>query len=278
MNTLRISLFIILIIKIYVSAQEIEEQAPELFIIDSYVTPEEPNTFYLSFFSTDSCKSRIIIDNKYRYDISDELNIDHTFEQNFSELKFDSLRVQYSIILEDSRGNEYVFDEFDVHLPEAYKLDEDKLPGLITVCCLGGIVFGLPSPALTVIDGKNYFQLSKEIPILSIFSSGYNYPESYLSIEYGYVFNAPFKSLLRGGYKYIWTPGFIEYISPGLNLGINFNGSIFVSPELTIGLFKIYNVFTVNARYRYNLDLNNSSIKFHELSIGLYSNFFSINL
>jgi hypothetical protein len=83
---------------------------------------------------------------------------------------------------------------------------------------------------------------------------------------------------LRTGYKQIFEPGFIEYVSPGVKVFTNFAGNNGISPEISFGLFRMLDSFTVYARYRYNIKPGDSSANFNEISIGLYSSFFSLYL
>ena len=127
-------------------------------------------------------------------------------------------------------------------------------------------------------NGDSHFSLVKEMPLLTFFSSGYNYPSTYISLEYAHVFDAPIKNFLRLGYKKIIQLPVIEYMSPGVNLFTDFLGLNGISPEISIGWFKVYNVFTVYSKYRYNYKPGGSNADFQEITVGLYSNFFSINL
>jgi hypothetical protein len=249
----------------------------EIFLIDSYVTPEMPHNFILSFFSSDSCIAKVILNDDYELIVSEQFSDQHNAEFEITNLQFDTSIVPYYIKVELPGGEEFTSEKYELILPEAYELQAAKERSLFTVCCLGSVVFLLPSPTLVSIDGENYFGLSKEIPVISFFKSGYNYPISYISLEYEYVFNAPVKSFARAGYKYMIQFDGIEFISPGLNLFTNFDGYNGFSPELSVGLFKVYNVFTFYTKYRYNFQPGNSDNDMHEISLGLYSNIFSFN-
>jgi hypothetical protein len=174
-------------------------------------------------------------------------------------------------------GSEFTSEIYELVLPQGYELKAAKERDLFTVCCLGSVVFLLPSPTYLSLDGEHYFGLSKEVPIISFLKTGYQYPLGYISLEYQYVFNAPVKNFLRAGYKYMFQFEGIEYISPGINLFTNFEGYNGFSPELSIGLFRVYEVFTLYTKYRYNFQPSNSARDIHEISLGLYSNIFSFN-
>jgi hypothetical protein len=136
----------------------------------------------------------------------------------------------------------------------------------------------LPYPDLIIQNNKNHFALSKDIPIISFRSSSINYPASYISVEYTYIFDAEKNNLLRAGYKRIYEIDYIEFLAPGLSAYTNFFGNNGMGFELSAGLFTIEDTFTLYSRYRYNLKPGDSSGNFHELSIGLYSGLFSIYL
>jgi len=249
----------------------------EVFVIDSYVTPEEPHEFILSFFTTSEVTSSVTLENKYTFVVSDTLAADHKTEIDISDLSFDSTYVRCYISGKTEDGQKYKGEEFEIVLPFKNKFKTDRNTSLLTVCCFGGVIFGLPSPTLVFNKDETLYSLAKEIPVFSFYSGGYNYPIGYLSIEYAHIFDAEFKNYMRLGYKHVFTVEQIEYISAGLSGFTTFKGFNGLSPEVTIGWFKVYNAFTVYSKYRFNFQPSNSDRNFHEISIGLYSNFFSLN-
>ncbi|MGD8782052.1 MAG: hypothetical protein PVH88_24200 [Ignavibacteria bacterium] len=262
---------------LFLSAVSLHSQEVEVFLIDSYITLEKPNTLILSFYTSEEVKSKLKLDNKYDYEISNELTDVHNFKLDISQLEFDSLYVPFVIYLETEDGKITRSEIFETALPKDYILNLENAPGFITVCCFGGVIFGLPSPTLVFREDKQFFGLSKEIPVVSFFANGFNYPVGYIGIEYGFVDGFEPGSFFRIGYKQIIQTPFLEYISPGVNLTSNLKGFNGVSPEISLGIVTIQNVFTLYGKYRYNTNLDDSSVSFHEISLGLYSNFFSIN-
>lgn len=250
----------------------------EVFLIDSYVTPETPHKFILSFFTSRSCRSVLMLNNKYKFTISETYTEDHKAEIDVSSLTFDSTRAPFIILVEDSLGNTYRSEKFDVALPGEYKPKVSQAPNLLLMCCLGGIIFGLPSPTYVIMQDKNYFSLTKEIPILSFYKTSYKYPISYISVEYAHIFEAARKNYFRVGYKHIIEVPYLRYVSAGANWFTDFRGFNGVSPEVSLGLFSLYDVFTVYTKYRYNYEPNQTGADFHELSIGLYSGFFTFTV
>ncbi len=251
----------------------------EVYLIDAYVTPELPHKFVLSFFTSDSCLSKVKIDEKYEFIVSKNFTDNHKAAIYLTNVDFDSTSTYFRVHLTGKNNNESYSDLYELVLP--YRggdvLDQNG-PGIFQVCCFGGIIFGLPTPTYVSAEGKNYFSLTKEIPVLSFYSVGYNYPIGYLGLGYAYVFNTDRKHYFRIGYKHIFQIPYLEYISPGLNYFTDLKGYNGLGPEISLGLVRIYNVFTLFARYRYNFQPVRGGTNFHEIAIGLYSNFFSLNL
>lgn len=250
----------------------------EVIVIDSYVTPEKPHKLVLSFFTSENVTSSVTLDDRYNFVVSDSLAEDHKIEIDVTDLLFDSTYVKCFIAGKTADGKNYKSEEFEVVLPFKNKFTTDRNTSLITVCCFGGVIFGLPSPTVVFDNDETLFSIVKEIPLFSFYSGGYNYPVGYISIEYAHIFNADFRNYLRLGYKQVFTLEPIEFISAGVSGFTTFEGFNGLSPELTLGWFKIYNAFTVYTRYRFNFQPSYSKRNFHEISIGLYSNFFSLNL
>ncbi|NNG26331.1 MAG: hypothetical protein HKM87_02295 [Ignavibacteriaceae bacterium] len=248
----------------------------EVYLIDSYVKPELPHTFYLSYFTSDLCKSKVIIDDNYEYTVSDELSDIHNFEIEITDLEFNSKIVNFVIVYEDEAGNKYMGETFDFDLPYEPEIKEGS--DFLQVCLFAGAIFLLPYPNVVFQSGENFFSLTKEIPLVSFRSKSRRYPAGYLSLEYSYIFDADTKNYLRAGYKQFYELPHIEYFSPGVSLYTNFLGNNGIGLETSIGLFTIVDTFTLYTRYRYNIKPGGSPGNFHEVSIGLYSSFFSFYL
>ena len=269
--------FILFLIAIKILAQADSTSGQmEIYVIDSYITPETPNKFVLSFSTSDSCTSKLEIMNRFTFDVSKTLNDTHKFEIELKKLKLDSTSIKYKIIAVDKHGNKTVSDPYEVDLPKGIVITPEQDAGFFSIC-LGGIVFSIPSPGYVFIDGEKRWSLSKEIPLFSFYSGGYNYPRGYFGVEYEYIFNSQKKNFLRFGYKQILQIPVLKYISPGVDYFTDFLGYNGMSTSISLGLFQIENVFTVYARYRYNFQFKNNGLDYHEISIGLYSSFFSLN-
>ena len=249
----------------------------DIFVIDSYITPEPPYKFTLSFYTSDSCTSKIIFDNKKEFIVSDKLDENHRIEIDLDGIINKKNLIQYKILVYDKNNVESISQLYEIESPQNIIFAYKKNVNLFQVCCFGGIIFGLPSPTYISKNNKDYFGLTKEIPVFSFYKGSYNYPFGYFGAEYAHIFNADKKNYLRVGYKQIIQLSFIKYISAGLNYFTDFKGYNGISPELSLGLFQIQNVFTAFLRYRYNFQPDRGETDFHEVSVGLYSNFFSIN-
>ena len=249
----------------------------EIFIIDSYVTPEEPYKAKITFFTSDSVTSLIHIENGLKFDVSNKPTDEHKFIISLDSLEADSTVVSYRVIISDQLGQSKKSELYDLYLPKEFELKMKEKSGFMNVC-LGGIFFLMPFPVYINSDGSDYFSLTKEFPIISFYGRGYNYPTGYISLEYSYIFGAENRNYLRFGYKQIFQTGFIKYISPGLNVTTNFNGFNGISPEISFGLFEFYDAFTFYLRYRYNIKPGSNFENFHEVSIGLFTSSISFNL
>ena len=272
-----IFIFLFYAVRLFSQTDSTASNPIEIMVIDSYITPETPNKFVLSFFTSDSCTSKLIINHKNVMDVSKALSENHKIEIELSKLKIDSTGFNYQIIVYDRNGKETYSEQFGVELPDGLVISREQDPGLFSIC-LGGIIFAIPSPVYVFAKDGNHWSLSKEIPLINFYSVGYNYPSGYLSLEYSHILKADRKNFLRFGYKQIIQIPLIKYISPGLSVFTDFKGYNGMSAEISFGLFQIQNVFTFYARYRYNFQFISNGIDFHEVSLGLYSNFFSLNL
>ena len=270
----RIFVSIALIFVLYNFQLKAQADSIEIDIIDNFVTPEIPHNFVLSFFTSEKTKSKVLIDNTYEYVVSDTFNDIHKARIDISKLKFKEKAVPFVIIVEDTNGNKFTSEKYDFQLPQEMKVKSES--NFLLLCLFGGTVFLLPSPTYVFTNKDKYFSLTKEIPLISLSKKGFTYPAGYFSLEYSHIFNAPRKNFLRLGYKQIIEIPGIQYISPGINGFTDFRGFNGISPEISVGLFKILDTFILYARYRYNVKPGEAGSEFQEVSLGLYSNFFSL--
>ena len=248
----------------------------EVFLIDSYATPEVPHKFIVSFFTSEKCKSQIVLDGRYSFEISNDFTEQHKGQIDLTDLRFKGKAVNFVIICEDSAGNKTTSEVFDFDLPYEPTFEEES--NFYKLCLFGGAVFLLPYPNLLLQNGNTYFSLTKEIPVISFRSKNFNYPSGYLSLEYSYVFSSDVSNKIRAGYKHLFVVPGIEYVSPGASVYTDFAGNSGFGLELSAGLFTIADSFTFYGRYRFNFNPGNSGKNFNEISFGLYSSFFSFYL
>jgi hypothetical protein len=256
--------------------EEEEKQGIEIFLIDAYCKPDTPHPFILSFYTDLPAKSKVILEKKYEFIVSKDFSEMHTIQIDITKLFFLDKQVQFVIQVEDTLGNKVTSETFDFDLP--YEPVITGGSSLFTLCLFGGFVFLLPTPNYVIQNGNSYFSLTKEIPFLSFRSKSFRYPASYFAFELTYIFNATDKNFFRTSYKRIFEIPVLEYIAPGIGGYTNFSGNNGIAPEFTIGLFRVFDTFTIYSRYRYNFQPSGNKSHFHEINLGLYSGFFSIYL
>ncbi len=250
-----------------------QEDSVEIYLIDSFIPPENQNQIHISFSTSEECKSKILLDNKYEFSVSNDYQNYHQAVIDIIQLGFSSNNVPFIFIVETKDGKTYSSDKYEINIQRNNEMEVSK--NYLWSCLLGGVFFLTPSFNYVLHHGDDYFSLKKEIPIISFYSKKFNRPFGYLSLEYSHINNFKYKNYLSAGYKQLIDIPILDYVSPGINLMTNFNGFNGVSTEVSLGLFKLYNVFTIYTRYRFNFQPNKSGTEFHEFSIGLYSSFFS---
>jgi hypothetical protein len=279
---------VILLLLILLLSERLFSQADsiEVYLIDAYCTREIPYIFKLSFYTSDVCKSKVILyargvsasggEDKYEFGVSYEATDLHKTEIALSNLAFNDNIVNFVIVTETESGVINKSEIFDFDLPFEPQIKEGS--DWITLCLFGSSIFLIPYPSYAAESQQSYFSLTKEIPVISFRSKSLNYPAGYLSIEYSYIFNAEDPGYLRAGYKRIFEIPGLEYISPGISLYSNFDTNLGISPEFSIGLFTIKDTFTMYVRCRSNFTFHSSGTNFQEIYIGFYSGLFSLYL
>jgi len=185
---------IILFISFFCGGNSFSQKTTDIFLIDSYVTPELPYKFVISFFTVDSVTSKVLIDNKYTYQISSEFTDNHKNEIDFSEIKFDSSTTFVVIEVTFPTGERLYSEKYDLLIPFLVKEKIIESQNIILMCCTGGTVLGFPSPTYVRMEGKDHFGLSKEIPFFSFTKSNSLKPLGALTLEYSHIFDAPKKN------------------------------------------------------------------------------------
>lgn len=274
---LKKSLMILFFALIFFDILNGQEDSVEVFIIDGFVTHETPHTLVLSFFTSEEVKSQIKIDDNYIINVSEVFSEDHNAEIDFSNYKFNKKFVPYKIITKSRDGKNSESELFEIILPYEEFIETKEGSNPISTILFGLFLYFMPAPNLAIIENEKYFSITKELPIVTFYSSGFGDPVGNISLEYSRIYNSPLKNILRLGYKHFIPIDVFEYISPGFTGFTGFTGFNGISGEVSLGLFKIYDVFTVYTRYRYNMKPLNTNQDFHEISLGLHSLFFTID-
>lgn len=245
-------------------------------LIDAYCTREIPYTFKLSFYTSEVCKSKVILEGKYEFTVSADFIDLHKAEININNLAFTNPIVNFVIETETKSGVTNKSEVFDFDLPYEPQIKEGS--SLLTLCLFGSSLILIPYPSYVAESKSTYFSLTKEIPVISFRSKSLHYVSGYLSLEYSYIFNSENSSYLRAGYKKLFEVPGLEYVSPGISLYTNFNTNHGISPEFSVGLFTIEDTFTVYVRCRSNFTFHSAGSNFQEIYIGFYSGLFSFYL
>ena len=252
-----------------------EADSAEIYLLDSYIAPEKPTIFHLSFITSEPCKSILFLDGNYEFVISDTLTDSHAKDIDLSGHEYSSKSVPFYIIAIDSAGKKSKSDIFDLDFPKKIKMQKESNFLLLGAFFAAQLL--VPTPAYVRTNGVSYFELTKDIPLLSFRSSSIDYPSGYFGMEYSHIFNADESNFLRVGYKHFFETTLFKYISPGIDLFTNFSGFTGYSLEVSVGMFDLLNTFTVYSRYRFNSQPSFPERNFHEISIGVFSNYFSFH-
>lgn len=252
----------------------------EVYIIDSYITSESPKRFCLSFSTTDPCLSRLTVSSR-SYSISDSLRTEHGIS-----IRLDSLGVNkgfdYSIRLLDSEGK--FSGDFNYSVPD-YGTDSSSVtsgaPGNFYLsCCMGSALFALPYAGYYHQPDGAGFAILKPLPLLVLKSNMLGSSVYFASLYYSHHFKdgslAPSDYYGAGAGTRQDCP-LIDFLMPELSYVLNFKGYGGIMASVTAGLFRMTEGFTFCARYSYSASVSGGK-NFHEISAGIFSNFFSLNL
>lgn len=248
----------------------------EVFMVESFIPPEDASHFHLAFYTTEQYKSKIVFADGKEAVINDSLSENHKIVLDISKVRVDSGLIKYLFVFTAEDGSTLQSENYDVRVPVEEKQTEQRSGGTEFMSCIyGGIIYLIPVIDYNIFSGSSKFGFSKELPVVSFFSGGFNYPVHYASVEYSHIPQAQPKNLFRVGWKYVYQVPFGEYVSPGLTAFTDFMGTNGIAPEVTWGMFSFREVFTVFARARYNTTFQNSG--YSTLSVGLASWFFSMH-
>lgn len=248
----------------------------EVFIIDAFVPPEAPEKFNITYYTSVLCKSAIMIDNQYLIPVSDTITDNHRAEINLGKYNFSKLLIPYYIITEDESGNKWNSEVYDIEIRK--ELVVESSGSNLLSCLLGSIVFITPHIGYINAHGESFLRLKKELPLFTFHSGGYNYPSGAFMFGYAHTFNFKPNNLFLYGYRHFIEIPVFEYISPYAGGYSNFKGVNGASAEISIGLLKLYNVFSIETGARYSLQPGIKGSESWEISIGLFSSFFTLHL
>ncbi len=253
-----------------------QENEMEFYLIDSYITPEKPHVFKLMFMTSDSCTTAILF-NKKLFPVSKTLTDNHNFTLDLTGFTFDSSFATFVLIAKDKNGKEFKSEEFEVELPDDKSLLAKESGGSLFNLCLGGTSLLFPSVgAYSSLADSISFMISKEIPFLTFANVGGEYPKGYFAISYSHLFQKPAKNFLGVVYKRIFELQMFPYLAVGGEFNTNFrNGYNFV-PQLELGLFQVYQNYTVFLQFKYSASIYNGE-NAPQVLLGLYAPFFTIN-
>ena len=252
-----------------------QSKSVQIYVIDSYIAPEKPLKLNVSFFTTQTTTSKILISNKFEYTISDKLTSLHKVKIDISNFGLKDTILTFKIIVKSSN---YVITESQTYLVDYPKIiSVGKESNFLLFGMLFASIFIIPTPSYAFTEDGNHFSITKEIPLISFRSESINFPRSYFALEYTHIYNTDRSNFLRIGYKYIKEIPVVKFISPGIDIVTNFDGFNGIGIGVSLGLFNVVDTFTLYVRYRYNFQQSHSERNFSEISLGLYTNFFSVH-
>lgn len=250
----------------------------EVGIIESFVYDKNPDTLVLTFSTDIYCKATAVIKNGGKFVISDTLTDFHHREVALSKEVRTADRGYFYLILTGEDGIVDTSEMFDFENYKDTTIEVVSETGAgLTSCITGGAIYLVPSFYNHTEGGTQTRGIGKEFPIVSFFSGGFNYPVSYLMVEYRYLLKTKPAHQLSAGWKYMWQPPTVDFISPGVFLFTDFLGNNGAGAEVSLGLFKFFDVYTVYTKFRYNRSFAASKREFTDISVGLYSSFFSLH-
>ncbi len=247
----------------------------QIFVINSYIAPEKPIKLNVSFYTSEPATSEILILNKFKYKVSEKLSSQHKAIIDISNFEEDDTVLAFQIIVKNINNVISKSRTYKVDYPKIISVNKES--NFLLFGMLFASVFIIPTPSYVFAEDGNHFSITKEIPLISFRSKSINYPISYFALEYTHIYKADRSNFLRVGYKYMKEIPALKFISPGLDFLTNFDGFNGFGIGMSIGLLDIADTFTLYTRYRYNFQFSHSERNFSELSMGLYTNFFSVH-
>lgn len=254
------------------------ESTTEIYLIESFVPVEAKTEFHLGFYTSEACKSKIIVAGKYEFPVSDILTENHKSKINISSIPTDTLFLPFVIVVENESGIISSSEQYELQIPAKNEVPlAESSGGEFAGCLFGAAMYAIPTIDYNFYKGKSTWGLSKELPIVSFYNRGYNFPTHYIAVEYSYVNDVMNRNLGRLGWKYIYDLSVGEFLILGINGVTDFKGYNGISPDISWGLYSFNDVYTLYARYRYSTNFSATARDCHTISLGLCTWFFSVH-
>ena len=100
----------------------------EIYLIDSFITPEIPHKLVVSFFTSDTVKSQISLIGLKDFKISDKFIENHKIEIDLSRFENLSTPLKYRIYVQDVEGEKSRSQIYEAALPKVLVLYIRKDP------------------------------------------------------------------------------------------------------------------------------------------------------
>ena len=118
----KIILFLILLSVTGFSQNDFNEvDSIEVYVIDSFIPPDNPNVFNLSFFTSQPAKSKVVLD-EFEFVVSKELAEEHRIQIDLTKIDFKTQNVSYVIFVEDSLGKTNRSERYEFELQEEIQM------------------------------------------------------------------------------------------------------------------------------------------------------------
>lgn len=248
-----------------------EGDSIEVILIEAYSPKDSPDKMVLTFFASEPVKAEVIFSNK-TVPLGEEFKESHTNSIDIKGVPPQEELIIFYIRVTGESGGSNLSEPFDIVAEGNTSISGGAD---LTGCLIGTAVYAIPAVYYNFHNDSLGLGLGKEFPLLSFYSGGYNYPNGYLAVEYTYSDIHDIKSRYNFGYKQIIEIPFINYVSFGFSFSTDFRGRNAVVPEVSLGLFRIMNVFTLYVRTSHYVFPANKGNNMTQLSLGLFSAFFS---
>lgn len=272
-------LLFIMLLSYGVNAQtgDFETDSVEVILIEAYVTQDDPDHLILSFFTSEPVRSSLRFSKGEMMDVNSNFVDNHKVKLNISGVRTDTTYLEFIVLVEREDGAGNSSEVFEVELPKREIIRLAQESGALTGCLIGGMVYMIPGVIHYYGSGNSYFGIDKELPVISYFRGGYNYPVGYLALEYIHLPKAVTKNQVAITANGILEFKPVEYLSGGIGYTTDFRKSNSLTIDVSVGLFRILNVFTFYVENRFGY-YPSSKTGYTQQSIGLFSSFFSIQL